>query len=56
MSAPQQVGDEGGQPVVVAETDLVVGDGVVLVHDRHHAELQQAQERVAGVQVALAVG
>src|SRR5690606_39642159 len=29
-----QVGDEGGEPVVVAEADLVGGDGVVLVDDR----------------------
>ena len=29
-----QVGDERGQAVVVAEADLVVGDGVVLVDDR----------------------
>ena len=35
----QQMGDQSGQPVVVAEADLVVGDGVVLVHDRHHPEL-----------------
>ena len=29
-----EVGDEGGDAVVVAEADLVVGDGVVLVDDR----------------------
>ena len=49
-----QVGDEGGEPVVVAEADLVVGDGVVLVDDGHHAELEQPGERAAGVQVLLA--
>ena len=37
-SAADEVGDEGGEAVVVAEADLVVGDGVVLVDDRHHAE------------------
>ena len=30
-----EVGDERGEAVVVAEADLVVGDGVVLVDDRH---------------------
>ena len=34
----RQVGDERGQPVVVPETDLVGGHGVVLVHHRHGAE------------------
>ena len=56
MSTAQQMCDECRQPVVVAETDLVVGDGVVLVHYRDHTELQQARERVTGVQVTLAVG
>ena len=50
-----EVGDQRGQAVVVAEADLVVGDGVVLVDDGHHAELEQALERLAGVQVLLAV-
>ena len=49
-----QVGDERGQAVVVAEADLVVGDGVVLVDDRHHAEVEQPAEGAAGVQVLLA--
>ena len=44
----EQVGDERGQAVVVAEADLVVGDGVVLVDDRHHAELEQPAERAPG--------
>ena len=43
--------DERGEPVVVAVADLVVGDGVVLVHHRHHAELEQSPERLARVQV-----
>ena len=50
-----EVGDEGGDAVVVAEADLVVGDGVVLVDDRHAAELEQADERLAGVEVLAAV-
>ena len=49
-----EVGDERGQAVVVAEADLVVGDGVVLVDDRHHPEVEQPAERGAGVQVLLA--
>ena len=50
-----EVGDQRGEPVVVAEADLVVGDGVVLVDDRNHAELEQAGQRLARVQVLLAV-
>ena len=50
-----EVGDQRGEAVVVAEADLVVGDGVVLVDDRHDAELEQAQQRAAGVQVLLAL-
>ena len=46
-----QVGDERGEAVVVAEADLVVGDGVVLVDDRHDAELEQPLQRAAGVEV-----
>ena len=53
-SAATQVGDEGGEAVVVAEADLVVGDGVVLVDDGHHAQVEQPPERGAGVEVLLA--
>ena len=50
----EEVGDQRGEAVVVAEADLVVGDGVVLVDDRHHAELEQPAERAPGVEVLLA--
>ena len=50
-SALDEVGDERGDAVVVAEADLVVGDGVVLVDDRHAAELEQPGQRSAGVEV-----
>ena len=53
-SASRQVGDERGDAVVVAEADLVVGDGVVLVDHRHDAELEQPPQRAPGVQVLLA--
>ena len=43
------------QPVVVAVADLVGGHGVVLVDDRHHAEVEQRAEGAARVQVAPAV-
>ena len=36
-----EVRDQRREPVVVAEPDLVGGDGVVLVDDRHDAELEQ---------------
>ena len=48
-------GDQRGERVVVAEADLVDGDGVVLVDHRHRAECQQPLEGVAGVQERLAV-
>ncbi len=54
VSAPDELGDQGGHPVVVAEADLVVGHGVVLVDDREDVELQQPCEGRSGVQVLLA--
>ena len=51
-----QVGDQRRQPIVVAELDLVDGDGVVLVHHRQHAELEQRRDRVARVGEAAPVG
>ena len=50
-SALHEVRHERGETVVVAVADLVVGDGVVLVDDRDDAEVEQAAQRVAGVQV-----
>ena len=55
----QQVGahemrDERRQAVVVAEADLVVGDRVVLVDDRHDTELDQPFEGGSRVEVLLA--
>src|SRR5690606_22308359 len=46
-----QVGDEGGEAVVVAEADLVGGDRVVLVHDREGAHGEQLVEGAGGVAV-----
>ena len=39
------------QRVVVAKLDLIDGDSIVLVDDRHHTQLHQAQQGVARVQV-----
>ena len=50
-SAPTRCDTERGEPVVVAVADLVVGDGVVLVDDRHDAEVEQAPQRLARVEV-----
>ena len=50
-----QVRHQRGQPVVVAEADLLVGHGVVLVDHRHHAEVDEVAQRPAGVQVLRAV-
>src|SRR6201996_8347814 len=40
-AGPGDVRDQRGQPVVVAEPDLVGGHRVVLVDDRQHVQLQQ---------------
>ena len=52
-----QVGDDGRQPIVVAEGGLQLLDRhrVVLVDDRHGAKLEQRHQRVAGVQIAEAM-
>jgi hypothetical protein len=43
-----ELGDQRGQAVVVPHADLVVGDRVVLVDDRYHAQLQQPAHRLSG--------
>ena len=48
----EQVRDQGGEVVVVAEADLGHADGVVLVDDRQAAPLEQRDDGVAGVEVA----
>ena len=45
------MGHQGRQPIVVAEADLVVGDGVIFVHDRDHAQVEQDRKGLAGVEV-----
>ena len=47
-SARDQVRDQRGEPVVVAEPDLVGGDRVVLVDDRHARRARAAGRRCAG--------
>ena len=51
-----QVRDQGGEPVVVAEPDLVGGHGVVLVDDRDDAEVRAAGQRAVGVGVVACAG
>jgi hypothetical protein len=50
-----EVADERGQPVVVAERDLVDRHRVVLVDYRNRSETQQTVERVPRIQIALAL-
>ena len=50
-----EVRHERGEAVVVAVADLVVGDGVVLVHDRDHAEVEEPLQGLARVEVLGAV-
>ena len=47
--------DERCEPVVVAIANLVVGDGVVFVDDRHDAEIEQPPERLPCVQILRAL-
>ncbi len=49
------MGHQGGQVVVVAVADLVVGHRVVLVDHRNDAQVEQAPKGVPGVQVLRAV-
>ena len=49
-------GDQRAQVVVVADLDLLDGNGVVLVDDGQHAELEQGEQRVARVQIARPIG
>ena len=51
-----QVRDQRGQPVVVAEPDLVGRDRVVLVDHRHDAELEQPPEGLVSVAVVTVPG
>ena len=50
-----EVRRQRGEAVVVAELDLLGGDGVVLVDDRHDAELEQRAQREARRQEAPAI-
>ncbi len=51
-----QVRHQRRQVVVVADLDFLGRDDVVLVDDRDDLALEQREQRVARVQVALAVG
>ena len=42
------MGHQGGQPVVVTEADLVIGDGVVLVDGGDHPKGQEPAEGLSG--------
>ena len=48
-------GHDGAQHVIVAKGELAHAHRVVLVHDGHHAKVEQALEGVARVEVARAV-
>ena len=49
------VGDLGGETIIVANPDFLGGDGVILVHHRHHAMLEQALDGVADIEEAAAL-
>ena len=48
---PHELRHERRDAVVVAKADLVVGDGIVLVHDGDHVEFEKSLERGPGVQI-----
>jgi hypothetical protein len=50
------VRDQGREPVIVAETDLVGGHGVVLVDDRHRVQGPQPVQGALGVGVLDTLG
>ena len=54
-SASTSAGDDGGQVVVVAQGQLVDGDGVVLVDHRQHAVARAVRAGGARVEVAAAI-
>ena len=45
------MGHQRGDPVVVAEPDLVIGNSVVLVHHGHDAQFEESGEGAPGMQV-----
>ena len=47
--------DERSDAIVVAVAELVAGERVVLVDDRDAPELDETQQRLAGVQVLAAI-
>ena len=52
----REVGDERGQAVVIAEADLVGGDGIVLVDHRHGAQRPQPIQGPLRIRVVRAPG
>ncbi len=51
-----EVGDDRGEAVVVAQLQLVDHHRVVLVHDGDHTDRQHALQSLAGVEVLAAIG
>ena len=51
-----QIRDQRAQSVVVAQTDLVRGDGIVFIDDGHGAQFEQGTQGGPCVQVARTVG
>ena len=50
-----EVGDEGGEIVVVANLNLVHRHRVVLVDNGQHPEVHEGEERIARVEIAPAI-
>ena len=51
----QEVGDEGGEVVVIADADFVHGGRVVFIDDGDDAALDHGEQGIAGIEVAGAV-
>ena len=51
-----QIGHHCRQGIVITKPQLITGHGVILIHDRHNAELQNGTQCAAGIEIALAIG
>src|SRR3990167_2333708 len=51
----QQVRHQRGKRIVITELDFIHGNRVILVYDRNGIHLKQRMDRIAGIQIPLAV-
>jgi len=56
QAGTNQMGDDGSQSIVIAESELIDHNGVVLVDDRDNTQTEEAIERGSCVKVRLTTG